>query len=140
MNEQRSYSGSCLCGSVRYRLRGPLAPIQVCHCVRCRKAQGGPFATNIPVALADFELLSGAAQLRAYESSPGKFRHFCGLCGAPVYSRRLALPGMLRVRAGLLDGDLAAAPASQAHVRERANWWPALPGLPEAPLPPPPTA
>ncbi len=31
-------SGSCLCGGVRFRIEGGLAPTQVCHCGQCRKA------------------------------------------------------------------------------------------------------
>jgi hypothetical protein len=131
MDSPATYSGSCLCGGIRFRVRGPLAPLQVCHCVSCRKAQGGPFATNLPVDLAAFELLAGAALLREFESSPGKLRCFCGHCGSPVYSRRPALPGVVRVRAGLLDGALPVAAATQAHVASRANWWPALHDLPE---------
>jgi len=133
--------GSCLCGAIRFRIRPPLAPIQVCHCAACRKAQGGPFATNVPVATAAFELLAGADALREFESSPGKLRCFCGRCGSPVYSRRPALPDVLRVRAGLLDGPLPVGPATQAHVADRANWWPALDDLPQiAPAAAPPAA
>ena len=41
-------------------------------------------------------------RVNEYESSPGKFRAFCGGCGAPVYSRRESRPGQLRLRAGLM--------------------------------------
>ena len=55
----QSYTGRCLCGGIAFEVRGPRAPIQVCHCQQCRKAQGAPFATNTPVEEAAFELLSG---------------------------------------------------------------------------------
>ncbi|HBS15496.1 GFA family protein, partial [Alloalcanivorax venustensis] len=32
----QSYTGSCLCGGIAFEVRGPLAPIQVCHCQQCR--------------------------------------------------------------------------------------------------------
>jgi len=70
------YTGRCLCGGVRFRIAGALEPVQVCHCSQCRRAQGGPFATNIPAATAAFELTAGAELLTAYESSPGKQRVF----------------------------------------------------------------
>ena len=41
-------------------------------------------------------------RLNEFESSSGKFRAFCGGCGAPVYSRRESRPGKLRLRAGLM--------------------------------------
>lgn len=116
-------SGSCLCGGVRFRITAPLGPLRLCHCTQCRKAQGSAFAANSVVPAAAFELLDGAALLRDYESSPGKHRVFCGRCGAPVYSRRDALPGVLRVRVGLIDTPLGTRPASHAHVASKADWW-----------------
>jgi hypothetical protein len=95
-----AYTGSCLCGGITFRVETELEPIQVCHCAQCRKAQGGPFAAVIPVAASTFKLLSGEHLLKFYESSPGKQRVFCGCCGSPIYSRRQALPAVVRVRAG----------------------------------------
>lgn len=125
------YQGSCLCRAVRFEIAGELAPIQVCHCSQCRKAQGGPFATNIPVDEAAFRLLSGQAQLKAFESSPGKRRVFCGDCGSPLYSQSLLVPGVLRVRAGSLDGALNTALLGHAYVASKANWWPLIADLPQ---------
>ena len=32
--------GGCLCGAVRYEVRGPLRDVIVCHCVECRRSHG----------------------------------------------------------------------------------------------------
>jgi len=119
-----SYNGSCLCGAIRFRVRGELGALRICYCQQCRKAQGGPFAAVIPVERAAFEWVAGEDQLQAYESSPGKLRHFCRHCGSPVYSSRASLPQVLRLRAGLLDGPLPLSPASHAYVGAKCNWWP----------------
>ena len=74
------HTGGCLCGGVRFALEGELQPIQLCYCAECRKAQGGPVASNIPVDAGAFKLLSGADLLREFESSPGKQRVFCSRC------------------------------------------------------------
>jgi hypothetical protein len=116
--------GSCLCGGIRFQISGPLAAIQICHCSQCRKAQGTPFASNIPVERAAFEFLSGEALLQAYESSPGKQRHFCSRCGSPVFSSRNSLPGIVRIRAGLLEEPLGVRVGSEAHTESRCEWWP----------------
>ena len=118
-----AYTGSCLCGGVRFRVEGELGPVQVCHCTQCRKAQGGPFAAVIPVDAAAFHFIQGADLLSAYESSPGKQRAFCGRCGSPVYSRREALPGVLRLRAGLIDEPLTVGIAWHAHTGSKCGWW-----------------
>jgi hypothetical protein len=115
------FTGDCLCGAVRYRIDAELPAIQVCYCGHCRKAQGGAFATNIPVPRASFELLSGADVLREYVSSPGKQRVFCGNCGSPIYSRRAGLD-VLRIRAGLINEPL---PRTLVHcyTASKCSWW-----------------
>ena len=125
------HTGSCLCTGVRFEVAGPLAPIEVCHCSQCRKAQGGPVGTNLPVRRADFRLLSGEHLLKRFTSSPGKRRVFCGECGSPVYSERDSLPDVIRLRAGLLDEPVRAVLAFQAHVASKAGWWPLIEGLPQ---------
>ncbi|MBL4835539.1 MAG: GFA family protein [Pseudomonas sp.] len=125
------YTGSCLCGGVAFEIEGGLEPIQVCHCSQCRKAQGTVFATNIPVPLAAFRLIRGADLLSSFAASPGKQRVFCGVCGSPIYSRRVDLPYVLRVRAGTLDGDLATRPIAHFHYASRANWFECSDELPK---------
>lgn len=117
------HAGGCLCGAVRYEIEGELAPIQMCHCGQCRKAQGVAFATNIPVAAERFRLIAGAQALREYESSPGKRRAFCGQCGSPILSRRPDDPSAIRLRAGSLDGPLDTRPAVHIYTGSKANWW-----------------
>ena len=135
-----STEGSCLCGGVRLRVHGALPGIQVCHCRQCRKAQGGPLATNLPVRRADVEFLAGLALIQRYQSSAGKWRCFCRACGSPLYSERDALPDRLRLRAGLLDGPLPAGVALHQQIASACDWWP-LPvdGLPAYPGAPPPS-
>jgi len=124
------YTGSCLCGGVTFEIDGELESIQVCHCIQCRKAQGTAMATNIPVAKSAFRLLSGADLLQGYESSPGKQRVFCRRCGSPIYSERVDGPGVVRIRAGILDGDLDVRPIAHFYTAYRANWWPVDDDLP----------
>lgn len=131
------HTGSCLCGAVRFEISGPLAPIQLCHCDACRKAQGSAFGANIPVAAEDFRLLAGQDAMRAYESSPGKERVFCGTCGSPIISRLTAAPQVVRLRAGTLDAPVGAPLASHAYVASKADWWPIEDDLPQYPGPRP---
>ncbi len=130
-------TGSCLCNEVRFVISGALAPIQMCHCVQCRKAQGTAFVTNIPVREENFELTAGADLLSSYESSPGKQRVFCRRCGSPVYSKSIKQPGFVRVRAGTLDGELDTRPVFHIFTADKANWWTIGDELPQYPHWPP---
>lgn len=118
-----TYTAQCLCGGIRFRIDGELAPIQICHCAQCRRAQGSAFAANIPVAESALHVDSGRDLMNEFESTPGKKRAFCRRCGSPVYSRRDNLPGVLRIRAGLINEPLPVRPAFHAYVASKANWY-----------------
>ena len=119
------HKGGCYCGSVRFQITGVLNPIQICHCGQCRKAQGGPFASNIPVSTEDFTITAGEDQLRSLESAtrPGKFRVFCLQCGSPLLSRMNSLPDVVRVRAGAIDEPVLQRIAHHQFVAFKAGWY-----------------
>lgn len=62
--------------------------------------------------------------MKAYESSPGKRRWFCSVCGSPLYSERDAAPDVVRIRAGLLEEPVQTQPQFHFHVASKAGWWP----------------
>lgn len=113
--------GSCQCGAVQYEV-ARLGIVVMCHCSKCRKANGTAFATNSPIEASDFRLLKGAEATREYESSPGVFRVFCGTCASPLYSRRPAHPDMLRLRIGTLDTPINIKPSMHIYVGSKAEW------------------
>ena len=123
-------AGSCLCGGVRYRARGPLQGLVRCCCRECRKASGAEFATNGSVTREHFELVSGESLLREYASSPGQYRVFCGQCGSPVFKRYDAQPDLVRLRLGCLDTPLDQKPAAQIFTSERLGLTRPDPDLP----------
>ena len=118
------HTGNCLCGGIQFELLGDIAPVQLCHCQQCRKAQGTPFASNVPVAEPDFRITSGKLLVKEFESSLGKVRAFCSNCGSPILSKKDSLPGVVRIRAGLINEDIPPAIAWNAFVANKANWWP----------------
>lgn len=121
--QRTSHTGSCLCGGVRYTVRGQLPAFEVCHCSQCRKAQGGPFVVVAPVAASMFRLVEGETLLESFSASPGKERMFCRRCGSPLFSRRTSAPDRIRLRVGTLDDASGARIASHAHVASKAEWW-----------------
>ncbi|HVM99386.1 MAG TPA: GFA family protein [Caulobacteraceae bacterium] len=126
-------TGRCLCGAVTYEIAGALAGVQLCHCSQCRRASGSAFAANMPVRAGNFRITAGERTLKAYESSPGKERVFCGACGSPIISRSVAAPGWVRVRAGTLDEPAATSAAFHFHTDSRAGWLPITDDLPRYP-------
>jgi hypothetical protein len=116
------HQGSCLCRAVRYELGAEPGDFGYCHCTSCRKASGTAHAANAPIERADLRIVQGAAVIREFESSPGKFRAFCSLCGSPLYAYLGSHPGVLRIRLGSLDTPFEQQPRAHTFVSDKAPW------------------
>jgi hypothetical protein len=132
------HRGSCLCGSVRYEIDGEIGPLVFCHCRNCRKANASAFNSAAPVATDNFRLVSGREALGEFESSPGVYRVFCRGCGAPLFSRRTAMPETLRLRIGTLDTPFPGKPTAHIFTAEKAEWLEICDDLPQHPERPSP--
>lgn len=120
--------GACLCGAVRYTLDAAVGTLSLCHCAQCRAAGGG-IVQPVIVAEETDVAFDNPPEVTEYQSSPGKFRAFCSACGAPVYSRRDDVPGVLRLRAGLIADLPEPAELKQQFRGEAWSWLPRLAGL-----------
>ena len=113
-------TGSCLCGTVSWRVDGALGEMSHCHCAMCRKAHAAPFATYVGTERDSFCWSSGEDTITEYESSPGFIRSFCSNCGSVVPAAfgkgRIAIP------AGGLDGDPGVRPTAHIFVSSKAPW------------------
>jgi len=113
--------GSCLCQAVRYEVDRLDQPIGHCHCVSCRKAHAAAFNTYAGVDRPNFRWAAGAEKLSSYESSPGKLRHFCSICGTQLMAEHLTDPHVI-VRVATLDDDPGARPAMHIFTSQAAPW------------------
>ncbi len=82
-NAKPRATGGCLCGAVRYEVRGPLRPVVNCHCAQCRRSHGH-VAAYTAAARADLVLTEDRG-LKWYASSKQARRGFCGDCGASLF-------------------------------------------------------
>lgn len=124
-------TGHCLCGSVSFEYGGPLGPVALCHCNQCRRAHGSAFSASAPVQKVRFRWISGEQSIREYESRPGKYRAFCSNCGSQLYSRVDAIPGILRLRVGVINEPLGKAPAHHVFVGSKSDWFEITDGIPQ---------
>ncbi len=86
MSEDRPASGRCLCGAVRYEVRGPLRDVLLCHCAECRRWSGHVFAATS--AQRDDLVLLESDTLRwvaSPESESDARRGFCADCGSSLF-------------------------------------------------------
>jgi ADP-ribosyl-[dinitrogen reductase] hydrolase len=113
--------GSCLCGAVEYEVDQLDMPIGHCHCRTCRKAHAAMFASTAGVKREHFRWLKGEEKLTAFESSPGKLRHFCSVCGSHLVAERLAQSHVI-VRVATLDEDPGSKPAMRIWRSQDVPW------------------
>ena len=113
--------GSCLCGAVRYEANRLASPISHCHCATCRKAQSSAYASTARVMREDFRWLAGEERLTRHESSEGKFRYFCSICGSHLMAERPAQPHVI-LRVATLDDDPGARPEFHLWTSHDVPW------------------
>ena len=123
--------GSCLCGAVRYEIDKLDGAIAHCFCQSCRKAHAAAFASTARVDRTHFRWLSGADKLTSFESSPGKLRHFCSVCGSHVLAERATVPDQVILRVATLDADPGQRPEMEIWRAHRVPWLDEAAAIPE---------
>ncbi len=111
---------SCLCGAVTWELDGPFVFMHHCHCGRCRKAHGTPFATYLGGPQEGYRL-RGAEHVATWAPQPGAARSFCDRCGSVVPGPPFS--GLVFSPAGNLDDDPGERPGDHIFVASKAPWY-----------------
>ncbi|MBR9926650.1 MAG: GFA family protein [Gammaproteobacteria bacterium] len=128
--------GSCLCGTVRFKVEGEFDSFYLCHCQHCQKDTGSAHAANLFSSSAKLIWQSGTDAVTCF-ALPGS-RHnksFCKLCGSALPNIQIA--GLLVVPAGCLDTEITMLPTAHIFLSSKAAWdWelgevPKFEGLPD---------
>jgi hypothetical protein len=110
--DQKVRRGGCLCGAVRYEVRGEPMMVGLCHCGDCRKATGGIGLYYADWPKAAFDLTGELATFNG--------RSFCPTCGGRVV--HLSEDGA-EVNLGSLDDPPAGlVPIREGWIIRREEW------------------
>lgn len=125
-------TGHCLCGRVRYEADAELSPIIHCHCETCRRTHGSAFSSIAAVPRETFRWVAGEELLSSFESSPGKFRRFCSVCGSHLFAERAGHAHVM-LRLGCLDNPPAGSTRTLGHIwrSDCASWYDPKEQVPE---------
>ena len=131
-------SGGCLCGGVRYEVRGAFLRAGNCHCSRCRKHSGAAALTQGRVRREDFRLVAGAELVRVFVPEGGASKAFCGRCGSSLFGGSWPDGEAVALRLCTIDGDAGLRPQFHTGTESKAAWDVICAGLPQhaGPLPP----
>jgi hypothetical protein len=116
-------TGRCLCGAVRYEVRGPLRDVLICHCEECRRWHG--HASAFTAARREDLALSeerAVGWIDSPASDAGARRGFCLECGSSLF---WDAPGRetISIAAGTLEGDVGLRVAGHIYVSQRAEYY-----------------
>jgi hypothetical protein len=100
------HEGGCMCGAVRYRVKGDPARSSACHCTLCQRRTGSAFGIGAYFKEENVEIYGGPLtqyEYRSDESGRHVRTEFCAKCGVTVTWRAEALPGMRAIAGGSFD-------------------------------------
>ena len=127
-DQERTYTGSCLCGAVSYEIDGPLRPVVGCHCVQCRKTSGHHVAAT--QGYWDRLRLTSDQGLTWYRSSDQASRAFCRVCGGNLFWRRHGNENV-SIFAGTLDTPTGLEMSCHIHTHTAGDYYSLDDGLPK---------
>lgn len=113
-------NGRCLCGNLRFELKGKPLWVAHCHCESCRRNTGSAVATFVGYNKEQLAYTRG--QRKFYASSPGVQRGFCGDCGTPMTYEADRCPDEVHLYVSTLDNPGAYRPQAHVFFAERIPW------------------
>jgi len=123
--------GGCLCGAVRYEVKGKSRKIANCHCSMCRRHSGAAYLTYAAYPRECVRFTQGRPG--EYRSSAQVVRGHCSVCGSPLTYVSDADPGTVWLTVGSFDDPDAVPPTEHWHVASKLRWVPLDDDLPQWP-------
>ena len=126
------YSGSCLCGDVKFTVTGFRSPVGHCHCSMCRKFHGAAFGTLMSVS--NLVWKSGEDNLKDYVAPNGTIRTFCSNCGSSLGFRGQGVPLVdVELAAASFDEPIPISIDANIYTNYKVDWYNHSDGLSEFP-------
>ena len=119
---KNSILGSCLCGQIKYAIKGSFESFFLCHCKHCQKDSGSAHSANLFSTSAKLEWLSGEENVKTYNLPETRHvKSFCMNCGSAMPNLQ-ADGKLVVVPAGSLDGPVEIKPNAHIFFSSKANW------------------
>ena len=125
MNDKdlQTHQGGCLCGAVRYEVKGPSLVVAHCHCDACQRASGAGHSTGAMFSLEGFQLMGDVKEYK-YEADNGHevTRAFCPTCGSPIFGKNSGMEGYLTITLGTVDDATEFEAQVVVFARNQNSW------------------
>ncbi len=118
-----SYQGSCLCGKVKYEVKGTPKIVAHCHCIDCQKLSGAGHSTGAMFSEKDFSLTGEVGEYKlTAENGSEVTRVFCPSCGSPILGKNTDMSGYITISLGTLENSSDFKPEVVVFARNRKPW------------------
>lgn len=127
-DESMVREGGCLCGEVRFQVRGPLRDVVNCHCSMCQRLHGnfGPHTKARKVNIT----ITKDNGLKWYKTSNIAQRGFCSKCGSSLFWEPFELDAT-GIIAGSLNGPTGLNTIGHIFVGEKPDFYDITDDLPQ---------
>jgi len=125
------HRGSCLCGAVKFEVKGDLSSPDACHCSQCRKWTGHYLVSgDVPRSALK---IHGSDHLTWFQSSNKVRRGFCSTCGASLFFDPLDKEkhDWIGISMGAFDTPTNTKLAVHIFVAEKGDYYEITDGLPQ---------
>jgi len=112
--------GGCVCGAIRYRVRGEPTNSMICHCRTCRRVAASPVVAWVTFPMAQFQLLQGHPT--EFHSSEPVRRAFCSICGTPLTYEHRDSVGFVDITTCSLDDPDSFPPTHHSWLSHDLMW------------------
>ena len=115
--------GNCNCGAVSFEInQDDIKTIVNCHCNLCRKMNGAAFSTYVAVLDSGFKLRQGTNNIQKHQVSINAYKHFCSICGTPIYNKSHKYNGTTIVHFGALNNTAELKPLINIYCESKLSW------------------
>lgn len=115
-----TYTGSCLCGMVTYKITAPLRDTVSCHCSRCRRTFSAQASAMAFIEPGSFQWTAGTDNLTRYTNKQGYGVQFCASCGSTLAT--IHKDTVIQISLGCLDQNPDLAIDRHIFVGSKARW------------------
>ncbi len=112
--------GRCLCGEVTFEFEGDINWCGHCHCDSCRRNTSSAVATFYAVPRSAYRFTG--AEPKAFASSEGVRRLFCGTCGSPIAYEADIYSHEIHFYIGTLENPAEMLPQFHVFCGEKLPW------------------
>jgi hypothetical protein len=119
----RTYKGGCLCGDIRFEIKGPIHFPHTCSCKMCQRHSGSLTQVWVEVPRDQVTWTGTAGKPATWRSSAGSSRAFCKTCGSTIGA--IDDKPVVAFTIGTFDSNTRQELMPQSHSfrAKRPKWW-----------------